>query len=163
MPVILYLILSMSQLFARDCLKESWNFHVGMKLTYITNDLMDRYDAQKESLDVCDDKTKNEIWASELKELVGGYNEHKLELKRKGDISSHIVDFDYISEEKLLSHKELCVTLDQKIKEEEDCYRPGSYLQELKTSDFSRLSFREVCRKNLPVLYKNYKKCSRKK
>lgn len=158
---IIFLAFFSSNLYGRDCLKEAWNFHVGMKLTYSINDLMDKYEAQKESLSVCDEKQKNEIWDSEQKALIEGYVELKKDFARKGDISSEILDFGYPIDEKHLSPQELCVKLDQKVTEEVSCYLPHSYLAKLKTTDFSKTKFNKICKQTLPTLYKLYKSCRR--
>lgn len=134
-----------------------------MKLTYSTNDLMDRYEAGKESISICDDKLKNDIWNDEQKALIEGYKELQKDFKRKGDISSDILDFGYPIDEKHLTHSELCTKLDQKAAEEVDCYKPRKYLEKIKSTDFTKVKFREFCKKNLPELFKQYKSCRLKK
>lgn len=134
---------------------------MGLKLTYSINDLMDKYEVNKESLSVCEDLTKNKIWDSEIKRLVNGLTEHKKEMARKGDISSELLDFGVSHKEKHLNQKELCSRLDEKVSEEESCYLPRSYLEKLKQTDFAKLKFKEVCVQNLPTLYKLYKGCRR--
>lgn len=161
---IFFLLLLVSNLtYARDCLKESWNLHVGMKFTYSINDLMDKYEDQKESLSVCDEKQKNEIWKSEQKALIDGYAELKKEFKSKGDISSDILAYGYSTEEKHLTHEELCVKVDEKVTELADCYLPRSYIEKIKTTDFTSININGLCKKNLPYLYKQYKTCRQKK
>lgn len=134
-----------------------------MKFTYSINDLMDKYEAQKKSISVCDDKLKNDIWGPEQKALIEGYKELQKEFKSKGDISSEILAYGYSTEEKHLTHRELCVKVDEKVTELSDCYLPRSYIEKIKSTDFADLKIRDFCRKTLPFLHKQYTACRNKK
>ena len=159
---IFFLLLFSSQAFARDCLQEAWNYHLGMKLTYSINDLMDRYAAQKESLEICDEKLKNEMMDSEIDAMVQGLYDLRKEMTNRGDIPSDIIDFGVSSENRYVAQKELCVRLDEKIIEEDYCYIPREYLLKIKNTDYSNTKFSEICKENLPYLYKRYKGCRNK-
>ncbi len=163
MKLFILLMLVSHIAFGRDCLKESWNLHAGMKFTYSINDLMDKYEAQKKSLSVCDDKLKNEMWDSEQKALIDGHKELQKEFKSKGDISSEILAYGYSQEQKHLTHTELCVKVDEKVTELSDCYLPRSYIEKMKSTDFASVKIRDFCKKNLPLLYNQYQACRNKK
>ena len=163
MKIFILIFLFSNIAFARDCLKESWNLHTGIKFTHSINDLMDRYEEQKFSVSVCDDKIKNEMWDSEQKALIEGYKELQKEFKSKGDISSDILAYGYSLEEKHLTHKELCEKVDEKVTELSACHMPRSYVEKIRTTDFAKVDIREFCKKRLPYLYKKHRACWRKK
>lgn len=147
---------------ARDCLKEYFQYSIGLKFTYTFNDL---YETHRDNFDLskqCTDKKKNELWDSEMKAMRAGVLQYKEELARSHKISSGDLHDLNTEESHYISESEICVKLDRAIKEKEDCYHPVTYSNTLKSNDILSMNFEQSCKKLGPEILRRIKICKYK-